>query len=166
MTSTARSIESLTTARASPDRVLDELLFKGGSQDSDKSRPVDSTAAGLSGPPMLSRRSRPPRLCTRFHSRAIGGIGISIAIGRRRAQSAPILIAPEALGRRGSALAAAAPLFGRLGFLFGLDRLRGSIVTGGFDLFGRWRRGGARSNGGLFVASATAARPDRTSLTQ
>src|SRR5215813_1228718 len=73
MTSTARSIESLTTARASPDRVLDELLFKGGSQDSDKSRPVDSTAAGLSGPPMLSRRSRPPRLCTRFHSRAIGG---------------------------------------------------------------------------------------------
>ena len=89
--------------------------------------------------------------------------GISIAVGRRRAQSAPILIAPEALGRRGSALAAAAPLFGRLGFLFGLDRLRGSIVTGGFDLFGRWRRGSARSNGGLFVASATAARHDRTS---
>ena len=46
MTSTARSIESLTTARASLDRVLDELLIKGGSQDSDKSRPVDSTAAG------------------------------------------------------------------------------------------------------------------------
>jgi hypothetical protein len=33
-------------ARASLDRVLDELLIKGGSQDSDKSRPVESTAAG------------------------------------------------------------------------------------------------------------------------
>ena len=94
--------------------------------------------------PGPSIRQRPgsaghPCLAARFHSRAIGGIGISIAVGRRRAQSAPILIAPEALGRRGSALAAAAPLFGRLGFLFGLDRLEGSIVTGGFDLFGRWR---------------------------
>src|SRR6266481_1554604 len=46
MTSTARSIESLTTAQTSPDRVLDELLIRGGSQDSDKSRPVESTAAG------------------------------------------------------------------------------------------------------------------------
>src|ERR1700757_1649048 len=45
MTSTGRSIESLTTARASLDRVLDELLIKGGSQDGDKSRPVESTAA-------------------------------------------------------------------------------------------------------------------------
>src|SRR5580692_3443238 len=31
MTSTARSIESLTTAQTSQDRVLDELLIRGGS---------------------------------------------------------------------------------------------------------------------------------------
>jgi hypothetical protein len=67
--------------------------------------------------------------------------------------------------QRGSALTATVPLFGPLVFFFSMNRLGGSIVIDGFDLF-RWYRGGARGNtrGGLFVTTATAtARHDQTS---